>query len=72
MVSLGCTTVALAALLAHVLELPNKLALPGPLWLAVQQNLFAVGERSSARSRWGPSSRRGPSSRSPADGAVSS
>ena len=40
MVSLGCTTVALAALLAHVLELPNKLALPGPLWLAVQQNLY--------------------------------
>src|SRR5439155_853936 len=32
--------VDLAALLAHMLELPNKLALPGPLWLAVQQNLY--------------------------------
>jgi len=39
-ISLGCTTVDLAALLAHVLELPNKLALPGPLWLAVQQHLY--------------------------------
>ena len=26
--------------LAHVLELPNKLALDGTLWLAVQQNLY--------------------------------
>ena len=25
---------------AHVLELPNKLALDGPLWLAVQQHLY--------------------------------
>ena len=25
---------------AHLLELPNKLALDGPLWLAVQQNLY--------------------------------
>jgi len=33
---------ALATLapLAHVLELPNKLALPGPLWLGIQQNLY--------------------------------
>jgi Anthrone oxygenase len=32
----------LAALppLAHVLELPNKLALDAPLWLAVQQHLY--------------------------------
>ncbi len=32
----------LAALapLAHVLELPNKLALDGPVWLAVQQHLY--------------------------------
>lgn len=32
----------LAALapLAHVIELPNKLALGGPLWLAVQQHLY--------------------------------
>ena len=26
--------------MAHVLELPNKLSLDGPLWLAVQQNLY--------------------------------
>ena len=26
--------------LAHLLELPNKLALDGPLWLAVQQHLY--------------------------------
>jgi hypothetical protein len=25
---------------AHLYELPNKLALDGPLWLAVQQNLY--------------------------------
>jgi hypothetical protein len=34
---------AIAALLppaAHVLELPNKLALPGPLWLSIQQHLY--------------------------------
>ncbi len=31
--------------MAHVLELPNKLALEGPLWLAVQQHLYAG---------WGP------------------
>ena len=36
-------TVAVCAALApgaHLLELPNKLALDGPLWLAVQQNLY--------------------------------
>jgi hypothetical protein len=43
--SLLCTTVDCAALFAHVLELPNKLRLTGPLWLAVQQNLY---------SGWGP------------------
>jgi len=35
--------VAIAALLApaaHVLEMPNKLRLDGPLWLAVQQSLY--------------------------------
>lgn len=35
--------VAVGAVLApgaHLLELPNKLALNGPLWLAVQQNLY--------------------------------
>ncbi|HZP42751.1 MAG TPA: DUF1772 domain-containing protein [Candidatus Binatia bacterium] len=37
---LACALVDLAALLAHVLELPNKLGLPGPLWLAVQQRLY--------------------------------
>jgi hypothetical protein len=26
--------------MAHVLELPNKLALAGPLWLAVQRHLY--------------------------------
>jgi hypothetical protein len=31
----------LAAALVHVLELPNKLALDGPLWLVVQQQLYA-------------------------------
>jgi hypothetical protein len=31
---------ATLAPLAHVLELPNKLGLDGPLWLAVQQNLY--------------------------------
>ena len=29
---------AMTAPVAHVLELPNKLALDGPLWLAVQQH----------------------------------
>jgi hypothetical protein len=32
--------VAVTAPIAHVLELPNKLALDGPLWLAVQQLLY--------------------------------
>ena len=31
---------AIAPLAAHVLELPNKLDLAGPLWLAVQQHLY--------------------------------
>jgi hypothetical protein len=31
---------AVAMPLAHVVELPNKLALYGPLWLAVQQHLY--------------------------------
>ena len=39
-VSLLCTAITLTALGAHVVELPNKLALNGPLWLAVQQNLY--------------------------------
>lgn len=39
-ISLLSTAVTFSALVAHVLELPNKLALDGPLWLAVQQNLY--------------------------------
>jgi hypothetical protein len=39
-ISLLSTGVTLTALGAHVLELPNKLALKGPLWLEVQQNLY--------------------------------
>jgi hypothetical protein len=31
---------AILAPVAHVLEMPNKLQLDGPLWLAVQQNLY--------------------------------
>jgi hypothetical protein len=31
---------AVVAPVAHVLEMPNKLRLDGPLWLAVQQNLY--------------------------------
>jgi hypothetical protein len=32
--------IALLTPIAHLLELPNKLALSGPLWLAVQQQLY--------------------------------
>jgi hypothetical protein len=32
--------IATTAPLAHVLELPSKLTLDGPLWLAVQQHLY--------------------------------
>ena len=39
-ISLIATAVPLAALAAHVLELPNKFHLDGPLWLAVQQSLY--------------------------------
>jgi hypothetical protein len=43
--TLRCANLILAILatvapIAHVLELPNKLALDGPLWLAVQQHLY--------------------------------
>jgi hypothetical protein len=31
---------ATLAPIAHVLEMPNKLTLDGPLWLAIQQNLY--------------------------------
>lgn len=42
-VRLLALVIAVAALLApaaHVLEMPNKLRLDGPLWLAVQQSLY--------------------------------
>lgn len=44
-ITLGFANVVLAVLaalapMAHVLELPNKLTLDGPLWLAVQQHLY--------------------------------
>jgi hypothetical protein len=39
-ISLLATTVPLGATAAHVMELPNKLSLDGPLWLSVQQNLY--------------------------------
>jgi hypothetical protein len=33
-------TVPLAATIAHVVELPNKFLMDGPLWLGVQQRLY--------------------------------
>jgi hypothetical protein len=39
-INLAFAILAVVAPLAHVLELPNKLALDGPLWLAVQQHLY--------------------------------
>jgi hypothetical protein len=44
-IALLATAPALGALAAHVFELPNKRALDGPLWLAIQQNLYR---------EWGP------------------
>ncbi len=38
--NLACASAAVLAPMAHLLELPNKLALDGPLWLAVQQHLY--------------------------------
>jgi hypothetical protein len=38
--NLVLAVLATLAPIAHVLEMPNKLALEGPLWLAVQQNLY--------------------------------
>ncbi len=43
--AVGCAIVDLAALAVHVLELPNKLTLDGPLWLAIQHQLYRS---------WGP------------------
>jgi hypothetical protein len=39
-INLALAVLAVLPPVAHVLELPNKLALDGPLWLAVQQNLY--------------------------------
>jgi hypothetical protein len=39
-VNLIFAVMAVMTPVAHVLELPNKLALDGPLWLAVQQHLY--------------------------------
>lgn len=38
--NLALAAIAAVAPLAHLIELPNKLALDGPLWLAVQQHLY--------------------------------
>lgn len=38
--NLGFAVYAMLAPVAHVLDLPNKLALDGRLWLAVQQHLY--------------------------------
>lgn len=38
--SLWVAAFAVTGPMAHVLEMPNKLALEGPLWLAVQQHLY--------------------------------
>ena len=38
--ALLATAAVLAALSAHAVQLPNKLHLDGPLWLAVQQQLY--------------------------------
>ena len=39
-VNLFLAFIATTAPLAHVLELPSKLTLDGPLWLAIQQHLY--------------------------------
>ena len=39
-VNLFLAFIATIAPLAHVLELPSKLMLDGPLWLAIQQHLY--------------------------------
>jgi hypothetical protein len=38
--SIVIAAVAMTAPMAHVLEMPNKFALDGALWLAIQQNLY--------------------------------
>lgn len=39
-VNLALGVLAMLAPIAHVLELPNKFALDGRLWLSVQQTLY--------------------------------
>ncbi len=39
-INLLLAALALAPTTAHVMELPNKLSLDGPLWLGVQQHLY--------------------------------
>jgi hypothetical protein len=39
-IGLITTALPLGATTAHVMELPNKVMLDGPLWLAIQQNLY--------------------------------
>jgi hypothetical protein len=39
-IHLVIAAIATTAPIAHVLELPNKLRLDGPLWLAVQQQIY--------------------------------
>ena len=40
LIALVVAVLALLAPAAHVLEMPNKLRLDGPLWLSVQQTLY--------------------------------
>ena len=40
LLALVVAVIALLAPAAHVLEMPNKLRIDGPLWLAVQQSLY--------------------------------
>lgn len=39
-VSVALAILVLLPPVAHVLELPNKLSLGGPLWLSIQQHLY--------------------------------
>ncbi len=39
-ISLLTTAVPFGATVAHAMELPNKFSMEGPLWPAVQQNLY--------------------------------
>lgn len=39
-ISLIAAIVAILPAMVHVMEMPNKLALPAPLWLGIQQTLY--------------------------------